>query len=101
VFFTTFRARNIGGFEGDIGRSPGLACSARRINCKGVNGDPGDEVDLSERELRPLGVDKEKEGRSGAVGSGVCGASGRSCISGASGISGASCNVVELTHLSS
>jgi len=35
----------MGGFEGDIGRRPGLAASARRINCKGVNGDPCDEVD--------------------------------------------------------
>jgi len=91
-----FRARNTGGFEGDIGRRPGLSCSARRMNCKGVNGDPEDGVDLSERGLRPLGVDNEKDGKSGPLGSGVRGDS-----SGVSGVSGASSIVVELIHFSS
>jgi hypothetical protein len=86
----------MGGFEGEIGRSPGLSCSARRMNCKGVNGDPEDEVDLSERGLCPLGVDNEKDGKNGPLGSGVRGGSG-----GASGVSGVSRRVEELIHFSS
>jgi hypothetical protein len=82
VFTAVLRARNIGAFKGETGRS---SCSARRMNCKGVNGDPDDEVDLSERGLCPLGVDKEKDGKKGTLGSGVRGGSSR-----ASGVSGVS-----------
>jgi len=66
------------------------------MNCKGVNGDPDDGVDLSERGLWPLGVDNTKDGKSGPEGSGVRGNSG-----GVSGVSGASSRVAELIHFSS
>jgi hypothetical protein len=66
------------------------------MNCMGVNGDPCDEVDLSERGLWPLGVDIEIDGKNGPLGSGVRGGSG-----GVSGVSGASSRVAELSHFSS
>lgn len=93
MFGAVFLARNIGALEGDIGRNPGPACSASRMNCMGVNGDPDDEVDLIERGLWPLGVNNEKDGTRGPLGSGVRG--------GVPGVSGASSRVAELIHLSS
>lgn len=97
MVWAIFRARSIGGLDGDIGRSPGLSCSARRINCRGVNGDPPLVVDLIERGLWPLGVDNKKEGSGGVLGSGVRGGSNGIVPS----ISGASSRVVELIHFSS
>jgi len=51
--------------------------SARRMNCKGVRGEPLVEgEDLMERGLCPLGVIREKVGTNGRDGSGVRGAAG-------------------------
>jgi len=96
VLGAVFLARNIGALEGDIGRNPGPVCSASRMNFIGVNGDPDDEIDLIERGLWPLGVDNEKDGTKGPLGSGVRGGSG-----GVPRVSGASSRVAELIHLSS
>lgn len=75
------------GLDGVAGRSSvGSDGSARRMNCKAVSGevevvlpllpDPGDET--RDRGLRPVGVDKAKDGRCAvdAVGSGVFGGAG-------------------------
>jgi hypothetical protein len=82
------------GLEGVTGRSTGASESARLMNCKGVKGEPFVEgEDFNDCGLWPLGVDREKEGTKGTLGSGVRGDSG--------GVSGASVNVAELIHFSS
>jgi len=83
-----------GVLEGVAGRRRDKSTSARRMNCKGVRGEPLVEgEDLSERGLCPLGVTSEKDGKKGCVGSGVRGCAGvsNSCNSN---------NVAELIHLS-
>lgn len=68
--------REEGGFEGVSGRWND-SISARRMNCNGVRGDPPVEGVFRDRGLWPLGVDRAKEGRNGAPGSGVRGGGGR------------------------
>jgi len=63
------------------------------MNCKGVRGDPGDEVVFMDCGLLPFGVDRAKEGIGVPLGSGVRG--------GVAMISDASMSVVELIHFSS
>ena len=46
---------------GVSGLKAGDARSARRMNCMGCKGDPGEE-DLIDRGLFPLGVDNANEG---------------------------------------
>jgi hypothetical protein len=75
-----------------IGRISGLA---RRMNCKGANGDPVEGEDLTLYGLRALGVERVKAGRNGPEGSGVRGDGEEVAISGASN------KVAELIHFSS
>lgn len=52
-------------FAGDLpGVTGGIMrfSSARRMNCRGVSGEPPDEEGI-DRGLFPLGVDNEKDGR--------------------------------------
>jgi len=63
-----------GVLEGVAGRKRDRSTSARRINCKGVSGEPlVDGEDFSECGLCPLGVTSENDGKRGCVGSGVRG----------------------------
>lgn len=89
------RFRRCGGVPG---RNIGVSGSARRMNCRAVNGEPFVEgVDFSDRGLFPEGLDIENDGRCPrAFGSGVRGGSG-----GESPTSGASDNVAALIHRSS
>jgi hypothetical protein len=55
-----------GVLEGEAGRRRERSTSARRMNCKGVSGEPLVEgEDFSERGLCPLGVTSEKDGTKG------------------------------------
>jgi len=55
-----------GVLEGEAGRRRERSTSARRINCKGVSGEPLVEgEDFSERGVCPLGVTSEKDGTKG------------------------------------
>lgn len=54
----------------------GASLSARLINCKGVNGEPAEDIDLREWGLPLFGVDRINEGISGKLESGVLGRSG-------------------------
>jgi len=83
----------VGGFEGVVGRFGTPSGLARRMNCKGANGDPVEGEDLIVCGLRALGVERVKAGRNGPEGSGVRG--------GGEAISGASNKVAELIHFSS
>lgn len=89
------RGRCVGSFEGVIGRIDGPSGFARRMNCKGANGDPDDGGDLTVCGLRAPGVEMVKEGMKGPDGSGVRGGGGVAIISGASN------RVAELIHFSS
>lgn len=87
---------------GVSGRNPGDSLSARLMNCRAVNGEPpGDDPDLSERGLAPLGVDKANEGTNGNFGSGVFGGTGWPWEDEASIVCIAWASVVELIHFSS
>jgi len=57
------RARSVGALVGVPGRISKGSCSARLMNCKGVNGEPFvDGEDFNDCGLVPLGVDKENAG---------------------------------------
>lgn len=89
------RERWVGGFEGVMGRIGAPSGFARRMNCKGANGDPDEGEDFTVCGLRALGVERVKEGMKGPKGSGVRGGGGEVVISGASN------KVAELIHFSS
>lgn len=93
VFGMLGRERWVDGFEGVTGRIGNPAGFARRMNCKGANGDPDEEEDFTVCGLRAPGVERVKEGMKEPDGSGVRG--------GEVTISGASNNVAELIHFSS
>lgn len=59
-----------GGREGVTGRivgSGGVSPSARRMNCRGVRGEPGEDVVFIDWGLLPLGVERANDGSSGGV----------------------------------
>lgn len=60
---------------GVSGRRRGDSRSARRMNCRAVRGEPGED-DLMDRGLVPLGVESANEGIYEFLGSGVRGGSG-------------------------
>jgi hypothetical protein len=65
------------------------------MNCSDLKGEPVEGVNFSERGLCPLGINMEKEGMGGSLGSGVRGGKEVSVTSGSLS------NVIELIYLSS
>jgi len=70
-------------FVGLSALGTGDSLSARLRNCKGVSGDPGDDVDLIDFGLLPLGVESANDGIGESLGSGVFGGFGKAIASAA------------------
>lgn len=84
----------LGGLVGVSARGTGDSRSARRRNCRGVKGEPGDDTVLIDFGLVPLGVESAKEGKWELATSGVFGFE--------SAMLSAACDsVAELIHFSS